>query len=99
MDYKLETVEFNINQPMETIYSEILDKNADVIGFSAYIWNIQFIEMISSDLKKANPNLFQTIILYRQAISNLYSVMDHRNEFLLPMPYDIHYRICMQKLL
>ena len=57
MDYKLETVEFNINQPMETIYSEILDKNADVIGFSAYIWNIQFIEMISSDLKKANPKL------------------------------------------
>ncbi|MFB0972183.1 MAG: cobalamin-dependent protein, partial [Neofamilia sp.] len=50
-------LEFNINQNIETIYGEILKEEADVIGFSSYIWNIEFIQRLSSDLKMANPNV------------------------------------------
>lgn len=50
-------LEFNINQNIETIYGEILKEEADVIGFSSYIWNIEFIQRLSSDLKMVNPNV------------------------------------------
>ena len=49
--------EFNINQTLDDIYREILDENPDVLGFSAYIWNIEYIEKLTSNIKKANKNI------------------------------------------
>lgn len=54
-DFNIEILEFNINQTIESIYREILKKDPDVIGFSSYIWNIDFIKRLSDDLKTANP--------------------------------------------
>lgn len=53
----VEKLEFNINQPLEIIYREILDREADLVAFSTYIWNVQFVKDISSGLKKANPDM------------------------------------------
>ena len=53
----IKTREFNINQNIESIYSEILREKPDVLGFSTYIWNFDFVIRLSSDLKKAMENL------------------------------------------
>lgn len=52
---KAEILEFNINQTIESIYGEIVKKEADIIGFSSYIWNIDLIRKLSEDLKKVKP--------------------------------------------
>lgn len=55
-EFDLEIMEFNINQSIESIYGEIIKYEADVIGFSAYIWNIDFIQRLTKDIKIATPN-------------------------------------------
>lgn len=57
----METVEFNINQHADTMLAELALKNADVIGFSCYIWNIELILPLISNLRKVCPNT--TIVL------------------------------------
>lgn len=49
--------EFNINQTVDDIYRELLEIRPDAIGFSTYIWNYAFVERLTSDLKKALPQL------------------------------------------
>lgn len=44
--------EFNINQLSEAVLDDLFVLNADVYMFSCYIWNIEFILKIASDLKK-----------------------------------------------
>ncbi|NMB02218.1 MAG: DUF4080 domain-containing protein [Firmicutes bacterium] len=57
----LETVEFNINQNPDTMLAELALKQPDVIGFSCYIWNIELILPLLSNLRKVCPRT--TIIL------------------------------------
>ena len=57
----LETLEFNINQNLDMILAELARKNADVVGFSCYIWNIELILPLVSNLRKVCPKT--TIIL------------------------------------
>ncbi|WP_054252486.1 B12-binding domain-containing radical SAM protein [Neofamilia massiliensis] len=54
----VKTLDFNINQNIDDIYREIIKENPDVLGFSSYIWNINFVERLTSDLKKAKEDLF-----------------------------------------
>ncbi|MDO5027956.1 MAG: DUF4080 domain-containing protein [Bacillota bacterium] len=53
----VKTIDFNINQNLDDIYREILKEDPDLIGFSTYIWNIDFVQRLSSDLKKAKEDL------------------------------------------
>jgi len=54
-DIKLK--EFTINQKIEYITDEIISQSADLICFSCYIWNIEYINEIIYILKTANPKL------------------------------------------
>lgn len=54
-DIKLK--EFTINQKIEYITDEIISQGADLICFSCYIWNIEYINEIIYILKTANPKL------------------------------------------
>lgn len=54
----VKTLDFNINQNIDDIYREILKEDPDILGFSSYIWNINFVERLTSDLKKAKEDLF-----------------------------------------
>ncbi len=54
----VKTLDFNINQNIDDIYREILKEDPDILGFSSYIWNIDFVERLTSDLKKAKEGLF-----------------------------------------
>ncbi len=49
---QIKLLEFNINQSVDLILEELYSANADVYMFSAYIWNIEMILKIASDLKK-----------------------------------------------
>ncbi len=49
--------EYTINQPMEEVLASLYEMQADVIAFSCYIWNVEYICRIASQLKKIAPEL------------------------------------------
>lgn len=53
----VEILEFTINHHQEYILSEIYRKNPDVLCFSCYIWNIEMILELSSNIKKVLPDV------------------------------------------
>jgi len=55
--FDIEIKEFTINQQIEFILGEILDVNAQVVCFSCYIWNIEYIKEIAYVLKSSNANI------------------------------------------
>ena len=73
--------ENTINEPIEKILTTIISEKPDIIGFSCYIWNIEYIIKLAS-LIKENTN---TIIIlggpevqFRdEAILNEYSFIDY----------------------
>lgn len=52
--------EYTINQSKEEILADLYKEEPDVIGFSCYLWNIEYILSIAGDLKKIRPNLIIT---------------------------------------
>jgi len=56
-DYEVMIEEFTINDRIDQITAAIYQKEADVIGFSCYIWNISEILEIADRLKKVRPEL------------------------------------------
>lgn len=53
--YEVDLVEYTINQPMGEILRDLYKKNANVVGFSCYIWNIEYIKVLLKDYKKICP--------------------------------------------
>lgn len=53
-DFKssVEIAEFTINQLTDDVIREIYEKKPDVIAFSCYIWNIDFVLQVARELKK-----------------------------------------------
>ena len=47
--------EFTINNERDYIFGQILRGSYDLVCFSCYIWNIEAIRTLASDLKKASP--------------------------------------------
>lgn len=56
-EYDVEIKEYTIKDPSLNIVTDLYDKNADVIGFSCYIWNIEKTIEVIKMLKKVNPQL------------------------------------------
>lgn len=54
---QLTAVEYNINQQLSLIFSELVDQNPDVLGFSCYIWNIEQTLELIVDIKKVLPDV------------------------------------------
>ena len=53
----VELREFTINHDPVFIYTELVRANYDMVCFSCYIWNIEQIKALCSDLKKAKPEI------------------------------------------
>ena len=49
--------EFNINQQLELVYSSIITEKPQIVAFSVYIWNMEFVLKLVNDIKKALPNI------------------------------------------
>ncbi len=47
--------EFTINEKINNILSTLLFDHADVYAFSCYIWNIEYVLKLASDIKKVKP--------------------------------------------
>jgi radical SAM superfamily enzyme YgiQ (UPF0313 family) len=61
LEYDCTIREFSINDKIERVLEEIVKENADLVGFSVYIWNVQFVKAVSTLLKLVSP---RTIILF-----------------------------------
>ncbi len=53
----VEIQEYTINHLKDQVLSGIYEAKPDVVGFSCYIWNIEFIKSIVKDLRKIRPEL------------------------------------------
>lgn len=53
----IDIAEYTINHQMETCMQDIYRRRPDVIGFSCYIWNIEYIRALAADLKKVLPHV------------------------------------------
>ncbi len=49
--------EYSINDNIISVERSIILQSPDVVSFSCYIWNIDFVLQICSDLKKMNPDI------------------------------------------
>lgn len=54
---KIEIAEYTINHQMDQILQDIYRRKPDIIGFSCYIWNIQYIRPFLKDIPKILPNV------------------------------------------
>lgn len=53
--YEVEIAEYTINQQPGEVLTDLYQRNADVVAFSCYIWNIGFIQTLICDYKKLRP--------------------------------------------
>lgn len=53
----VELREFTINNERDLVFGEIMRGGYDLVCFSCYVWNIEQIRSLCSDLKKARPDL------------------------------------------
>ncbi len=51
----IEILETTIKEDKEKLLKKILSKNADIIGFSCYIWNISYLQSTFKEIKRHNP--------------------------------------------
>lgn len=58
---QVEIAEYTINHRREEILSGIYQKRPDIVGFSSYLWNIEYVMPLVCDLKKLLPDT--TILL------------------------------------
>ena len=56
-DHDVEVYESTINNHIDDIVAGIYNLSPDVVGFSCYIWNIEYVKKITECLKKINPQL------------------------------------------
>ncbi len=54
---QIELAEYTINQQLDEILSDLYRKKPDVLAFSCYIWNIQYVKEVIVELRKLYPSL------------------------------------------
>lgn len=54
---QIEIAEYTINQQQDDILADIFRKKPDVIAFSCYIWNIEYVRTLAAELKKVLPQV------------------------------------------
>lgn len=57
LNYTCSTMEFSINDKPERVVEELIAEKPSVLGFSCYIWNIEFIKKVSTLIKLINPSI------------------------------------------
>lgn len=57
LDYECLIKEFTINDRKERIVEEIMMEKPDIVAFSCYIWNIEYVKYISNIIKIIDPNI------------------------------------------
>ena len=55
--FEVEVTEYTINHRRDDILMDIYQRKPDVVAFSCYIWNLEFVQDIAADLYKVLPDL------------------------------------------
>ena len=53
----VDIAEYTINQNMDEILSDIFLRKPDILAFSCYLWNIDFVDHLIVEIKKVLPNV------------------------------------------
>ena len=56
-EHDVDFKEYTIKDSLNHIVEDILSQNLDVVAFSCYIWNVEYIHEVCRMLKKRNPEL------------------------------------------
>lgn len=77
----VQLAEYTINHEREEIFQRIYEKKPSVIGFSCYLWNIDYVFSIANDIKKILPDVFIMVggpeVAYRpEEILDRYDAID-----------------------
>lgn len=54
---EVDILEVSINQNLDFVLDEIVNCSADIICFSVYLWNVDFVRKLSDSLKKIKPQV------------------------------------------
>lgn len=57
LDYNCTIREFTINDILERVLEEIMGENPDIVAFSCYIWNIEYVKSLAVLIKLVNPKI------------------------------------------
>jgi len=57
LDYSCHLMEFSINDKPERVVEDIIAEKPSILGFSCYIWNIEFIRRVSTLIKLIDPKV------------------------------------------
>jgi radical SAM superfamily enzyme YgiQ (UPF0313 family) len=57
LDYDCEVMEFSINDRPERVVEQIYYEKPELIAFSCYIWNIQYIEQLATLIKRIDSSI------------------------------------------
>lgn len=57
LNYECEIMEFSINDKIERILEEILRCKPNLVAFSCYIWNIEYVKAVASLIKLVNSEI------------------------------------------
>lgn len=57
LDFQGEIKEFSINDRIENILEGIIEEKPDVVAFSCYIWNMEFVNRLAELIKLVDPKI------------------------------------------
>lgn len=57
IDYKCVIREFTVNDRIERVFEEIIGEAPDLVAFSCYIWNIEYVRKLANLIKTLNKNI------------------------------------------
>lgn len=57
MDYDCDIMEFSVNDRVERIVEEIMERKPRLLGFSCYIWNVEYITRITTLIKSIDSSI------------------------------------------
>lgn len=57
LDFQGDIKEFSINDRVENILEGIIEEKPDVVAFSCYIWNMEFVNRLAELIKLVAPNI------------------------------------------
>jgi len=57
LNYECNIREFSINDRRERVLEEIINEKPDLVAFSCYIWNIEFVQSLANLIKLVNSNI------------------------------------------
>lgn len=57
LDYECKIREFTINDRIERVFEEIICEAPDLVAFSCYIWNIEYVKKLANLIKTLNKHI------------------------------------------